>query len=98
MGRGRMAAILHEPWAFVIKEQATMARGFHERLAHIETEARKLARTGQHRSYRSIEMALLGEGYREALKVFANRWTQCELDRICQQSVSVCVTGELARR
>ncbi len=73
-----------------------MVPGFYERLAHIETEARKLARSGQHRSYRSIEMALLGQGYREAIKVFANRWTQSELDRICQQSV--CVTSEGARR
>jgi hypothetical protein len=78
-----------------MEEQSAMVPGFYQRLAHIETEARKLARTGQHRSYRSIEMALLGQGYREALKVFANRWTQCELDRICQQSVDV--TAERAR-
>ena len=73
-----------------------MVRDFHERVAHIETEARKLARSGQHRSFSSIELALLSRGYREALKVFANRWTQCELDRICEQSVRV--TGEGARR
>ena len=57
-----------------------------ESLARIETEARKLARSGQYQSFISIELALLARGYRDAAKVFANPWTQHELDRICEQA------------
>jgi hypothetical protein len=55
-----------------------------ERFDRIETEARKLARSGQHRWSSSIEMALLAQGYRDTPRVFANRWTQYELDRLCE--------------
>jgi hypothetical protein len=57
-----------------------------ERVARIETKARLLARSGNHRGFSSIKTALLVEGYPEADKVFANRWTQFELDRLCQQA------------
>jgi hypothetical protein len=57
-----------------------------ERLARVETEARTLARSGNHRSFSSIKMLLLTHGYSEVHKVFANRWTQCEVDRLCQQA------------
>jgi hypothetical protein len=57
-----------------------------ERVARIETKARTLARSGGHFSFSSIRSALLAEGYPEAHKVFANRWTQYELDRLCQQA------------
>lgn len=57
-----------------------------ERVARIETKARTLARSGNHHSFSSIRNALLAEGHPEALKVFANRWTQHELDRLCQQA------------
>jgi hypothetical protein len=57
-----------------------------ERLARIETEARTLARSGNHPGFSSIKHLLLTRGYPEADKVFANRWTQSELDRLCQQA------------
>ena len=60
--------------------------GYRERVARIETEARRLARSGQHSGFRSIERTLSAGGYREAPRVFANRWTQYELDRLCEQA------------
>jgi hypothetical protein len=59
-------------------------RGFVEQVARIETEARKLAWSGQYRSSSSIEIALISQGYRKAPQVFASLWTQCELDRLCE--------------
>jgi hypothetical protein len=52
--------------------------------ARIETVARKLARSGRYEGFSSIEMALLTRGYPQMPKVFANRWTQSELDRLCK--------------
>jgi len=57
-----------------------------DRLARIETEARTLARSGNHYGFSSIKNLLLTRGYPEANKVFANRWTQSELDRLCKQA------------
>jgi hypothetical protein len=57
-----------------------------ERLARIETEARTLARSGNYYGFSSIKNLLLTRGYPEANKVFANRWTQSELDRLCRQA------------
>ena len=57
-----------------------------ERLARIETEARTLARSGNYHGFSSIKHLLLAHGYPEAQKVFANRWTQSELDRLCRQA------------
>jgi hypothetical protein len=62
--------------------------GRRERLAYIESEARALARTGNHKDYSSIEMLFLVRGYHEARKLFANLWTQEELNRICRQARS----------
>jgi hypothetical protein len=73
-----------------------MRRKLQERFARIETEARKLARSGQHRWSHSIEMALLARGYRDAPRVFANRWTQCELDRLCEQATHARVGAAAA--
>jgi hypothetical protein len=56
-------------------------------IAQIETEARKLARSGDHRSFRSIQAALLARGLPKVPKVFANRWTCTELDRLCEQTL-----------
>jgi hypothetical protein len=64
-----------------------MRQGFVERLAQIETEARRLARSGNYSSAISIELALLVQGYREASKLFANPWTQCEIERLCEQAI-----------
>ena len=56
-------------------------------IAQTETEARKLARSGEHRSFRSIQAALLARGLPKVPKVFANRWTCTELDRLCEQTL-----------
>ncbi len=61
-----------------------MQRGIRERLARIETEARTLARSGEFGSSRSVEVALVAKGYQEAHKIFANRWTRSEIDRLCE--------------
>jgi hypothetical protein len=63
-----------------------MRAGLQERRARIETEARKLARSGDHYNNSSIQLALLNRGFRESYKVFENPWTCCELDRICAQA------------
>jgi hypothetical protein len=63
-----------------------MPRRRREQIARIETEARKLAWSGQYQGSSSIEMALLSRGYREAPQIFANLWTQYELDRLCDQA------------
>jgi hypothetical protein len=57
-----------------------------ERLARIETKAREYAWTGNHRDFSSIEALLIIDGYPEARKLFANRWTQEELNRLCRQA------------
>jgi hypothetical protein len=64
----------------------TTKAGKRERLAYIESEARALARTGDHKDFSSIEMLFLIRGYQEARKLFANLWTQEELNRICRQA------------
>jgi hypothetical protein len=63
-----------------------MKRGALDRLAQVETEARKMARSGQYRGSGSIQMALLARGFVEASKLFTNRWTCSELDRLCKQA------------
>jgi hypothetical protein len=63
-----------------------MRIGLKERLARIETAARKLARSGQYAGAYAVEMALLTRGYSEAHTVFANRWSVAELDRLCDQA------------
>jgi hypothetical protein len=65
-------------------EGPKMKRGMRERLAHIETEARVMAQSGKYRSFVTIEMVLLTQGFREARRLFANRWTQAEVDRLCE--------------
>ena len=65
-----------------------------ERRARIETEARTLARSGKYRSFITIKMMLLARGYSEAHKIFANRWTQSELDRLCRQAQDAVMRGE----
>ena len=67
-------------------ESAPMKVGKLDRRARIESEARRLARSGEYRSFRSIYLALVARGFEEAAKVFANRWTCSELDRLCEQA------------
>jgi hypothetical protein len=57
-----------------------------ERVNRIETQARRLAQSGQYKDFSSIEMQLLAQGHREASIVFANRWTQSEVDRLCERA------------
>jgi hypothetical protein len=64
-----------------------MHRGMRERLARIETEARTLARSGKFHSANAIEMALLARGFADAQKIFANRWTRSEIDRLCELAI-----------
>ena len=52
----------------------------------VETEARRLARSGRYPNARRIERALLEQRVPGVEKVFKNRWTQIELDRICEQA------------
>jgi hypothetical protein len=63
-----------------------MKAGLRQRLARIETEARTLARSGNFGGFASIERALLTRGFEEAPRIFANRWTQSEVDRLCYQA------------
>jgi hypothetical protein len=63
-----------------------MRIGLKERLALIETVARKMARSGQYAGAHAVEIALLAHGYSEAHTVFANRWSVAELDRLCDQA------------
>jgi len=64
-----------------------MKTGMRDRLAAIETTARTLARSGRYFSSASIETVLLARGVPEAHKLFANRWTRAELDRLCEQAI-----------
>jgi hypothetical protein len=66
--------------------RSIMKRGALDRLAQVKTEARKMARSGQYRGSGSIQMALLARGFVEASKLFTNRWTCSELDRLCKQA------------
>jgi hypothetical protein len=56
--------------------------------ACIETEARKLAHSGQHTGWRSIERALRDwSAFTQVPFVFRNEWTRSELDRLCRQAL-----------
>jgi hypothetical protein len=65
-----------------------MQPGYWAQRASIESEARRLARSGEHSSWRSIERALLARDHftRVSPYVFANAWTRSELDRLCLQA------------
>jgi hypothetical protein len=58
-----------------------------DQLAEIETEARRLARSGQYQGFGSIQTALKARGFTKAPRVFANRWTCSELDRLCERAL-----------
>jgi hypothetical protein len=62
------------------------AAGKLERIAEIESRARKLARSGEHRSYLTIRTVLNGAYPQEARFVFRNKWQQHELDRLCEHA------------
>lgn len=88
IGAGRLAAVLHPSgWGGVVSSGLLMkkVRMAAER-AHIESAARKLARSGEHSGWRSIERVLSTRGFSQTPNVFANSWTRSELDRLCQQA------------
>ena len=65
----------------------TMPAGVGEERARIESEARRLARLGEHSGWWSIQAALLAQRrFTQVHRVFANLWTCSELDRLCQQA------------
>ena len=66
------------------------------RLARIETEARRLARSGKYWGYASIQAALQKEDFVEASPTFWNSWTCSELDRLCEQAMRENQTLEAA--
>ena len=58
------------------------------RIAYIETAARRFARSGAYFDFHGIEYALVESGYPEARKVFRNLWTRNEINRICEAHFS----------
>jgi len=63
-----------------------MKPSLREQLARIETQARVLAQSGEYYGFKQIERVLIARGYQEAAKIFANRWSQSEVDRLCDQA------------
>ena len=63
-----------------------MKAGMLAQRARIEREARKLAHSGHHSGWRSIERALMSRSLTQLPYVFANAWTRSELDRLCGQA------------
>jgi hypothetical protein len=61
-------------------------RGYLARRAQIETKARQYAHSGYHSDFSTIEARLIKAGYQGTRKLFANPWTQQELNRICRQA------------
>jgi hypothetical protein len=64
-----------------------MRAGMPAQRARIETEARKLAHSGEHSGWRSSERALITRSeFSQVPYVFRNDWTRSELDRLCLQA------------
>jgi len=55
-------------------------------LARIETQARAMARSGKYRGHAEIRNVLESSGFELTAKVFDNRWSQTEIDRLCHQA------------
>jgi hypothetical protein len=65
----------------------TMPAGAREERARIESEARNLARSGEHSGWWSIQLALLAQRrFTQLPYIFGNLWTCSELDRLCQEA------------
>jgi hypothetical protein len=69
-----------------VSDRENMRAGIAAERARIESEARRLARSGQHTGWRSIERVLLAGPFTRVPFVFANAWTRYELDRLCQKA------------
>jgi hypothetical protein len=71
----------------MVKWVMTMPAGVGEERARIESEARRLARSGEHGGWWSIRAALFAQGrFTQIPYVFGNLWTCSELDRLCQEA------------
>jgi len=55
-----------------------------DRLAEIETEARRMAQSGAYLEFSTILRRLEERGYQDARRIFKNPWTQAEIDRLCR--------------
>jgi hypothetical protein len=55
-------------------------------IGRLETEARRMARSGAFVGFHAVQRRLLDTGFVEAQKLFKNRWTQAEIDRLCRAS------------
>ena len=74
-----------------------MKAGMLAQRARIEREARKLAHSGHHSGWRSIERALMSRSLTQVPYVFANAWTRSELDRFADKRDSSAKTIKGAR-
>ena len=64
-----------------------MKAGMAAQRARVETEAHKLAYSGEYAGWRSIERALLAQKrFTRVSYVFANFWTRSKLDQLCQRA------------
>jgi hypothetical protein len=62
-----------------------MRAGIAAERARVESEARRLANSGDYTGWHSIERALLDQNYfAQVPYVLGNEWTQSELDRLCR--------------
>jgi hypothetical protein len=62
--------------------------GKRNRIAWLESEARKFALSGHYQGFAAIQAALLERGFAEVVSstLFQNRWTCSELDRLCERA------------
>ena len=86
----KLAMVLHPTVTGDVSDEGgdwPMRAGVKEERARIESEARKLARSGDHNSWWSIRAALLAQGrFTQISYIFGNLWTCLELDRLCQKA------------
>ena len=54
-----------------------------ERLARLQTEARRLARSGAYHDFVEVRRELMAGGHEDAWKIFKNLWTRSEINRLC---------------
>jgi hypothetical protein len=66
-----------------------MRPGVAEERARFESEARRLARSGEHSGWWSIKETLLERRFPQVTYMFANAWTCSELDRLCQEATQL---------
>jgi hypothetical protein len=70
-----------------------MKLGLQDRLGRIETAARTLARSGRYLGSTPIERVLLAQDaslQAEIRRLFSNKWTRSEIDRLCDRAIGNC--------